>query len=1111
MVESFANRIAVWYSLISLRYRPYLIIYEDRMNSLHTLALSVLAAGTLVISSFAQEPDTSKPDTSKWDITQSLGPSSEISFETSEGTWMNVDVSPDGRRVIFDLLGDLYTIPIEGGAATRLTSGPAFDMQPRFSPDGSVVAFTSDRDGNNNIWVMNTDGSELRQVTKEANRDVNSPTWSPDGQYIFVRKHFVRRRSLGAGEIWMYHMSGEAGLQVTERNGWQKDAGEPAISPDGRYLYYSKDATPGQTFQYNKNPYGLIYAVIRRDLTNGEEKTLVSRPGGSVTPVPSPDGKTLAFIRRVRFKTVLFLRELATGEEWPIFDGLDRDMQEIWAIHGLYPQYSWTPDGEQIVIWGQGKIWRVDTSNGSVTEIPFTARVEQTVHHALRYQQEVAPDEFPVRMLRDVVTSPDGRYVAYSALGHIYVRQLPDGEARRLTRDERLEFDPSFSPDGRWLVYTSWDDAERGRVRVVRIDGRRGREVIGTPGHYIEPSFSPDGNSIVYRSTRGDRIRGRTHGENPGIFIVAADGSSEPQKVRDSGSQPMFDHAGRRIYVIDSQERKVVLLSVDLNGGKEFVHFKSDNATQIVPSPDGKWVAFTERYHAYVAAFPRSGRTVDLGPKVKSYPVARISRDAGMYLHWSGDSRAVHWSLGPEYFTRDLTRTFAFVEGGQEEPDAPEAEGIQIGFSAETDVPTGQVALVGARVVTLGGVMGNAGGVIENGTVVVEANRITAVGPADEVAVPSDAYRVDATGKTIIPGIIDVHAHVGSESNGILAQASWPLMANLAFGVTTSHDPSNRTETVFTNSEMIRAGLKLGPRLFSTGTILYGAETPSKAVVEKYEDAVAHVRRMKAVGAFSVKSYNQRRRDARQMIIKAARELEMMVVPEGGALVYANETMVLDGHTGVEHALPVPVVYRDLAELFGRSKTGYTPTLIVGYGGLWGENYWYEHYNVWENERLLTFTPRDVVDSRSRRRLKAAGEEDYNHMRIARGAKAIADAGGLAQLGAHGQLQGLGAHWELWMFVQGGMTPIEALRVATINGAQYLGLDQDLGSIEEGKLADLVVLTRNPLEDIRNTDSVEMVMVNGRLYDAATLNQIGNHRSQRPVLYWERTRPNVSR
>jgi Tol biopolymer transport system component/imidazolonepropionase-like amidohydrolase len=1063
-------------------------------RALRLFAFSLFAVSPPLPAQQAERPP-------RWDIEQSLGPADTVRFETSEGTWINLDVSPDGRLIVFDLLGDLYTLPITGGRATRITSGAAFDMQPRWSPDGSRIAFISDRDGLNNIWLINPDGSSPRQVSRESSRDVNSPTWSPDGEYIYARKHFVETRSLGAGEVWMYHVTGGGGLQVTDRGAtWQKDAGEPALSPDGTVLYYSKDMTPGITFEYNKDPYAGIYAILRRDLETGEERTVTGGPGGAITPQPSPDGTKLAFIRRVRLNTVLHLRDLATGREWPLWDGLERDMQETWAIHGVYAQYAWTPDGRAIVIWAQGKLWRVDAERGGATEIPFTADVEQTVHTGLRFAQDVHPSVFDVRMLRDVTTSPDGRTVAYSALARVFVKPMPEGAPRRLTRDDRNEFSPSFSPDGRLVVFTTWTDADRGRVRVASLDGRTARDIVTEPGHYIEPSFSPDGRWVVYRAVGADQIRGPTDGEDPGIFVVPADGSAPPRRVTRAGTQPLFDHTGTRIYLRGAEQQRQILYSVDLHGGDRIVHLRSDNATQIVPSPDGRWVAFAERWRAYVAAFPRTGRPVDIGPGTTTYPVRRISRDAGAYLHWSGDSRRVHWTMGPEYFTRDLARTFAFVEGGQEEPDEPEAAGVPIGFRTASDLPTGSVALTGARIVTMAGADG---GVIENGTVLVEGNRITAVGPADEVTVPAAAHRVDLEGRTLIPGLIDVHAHVGGESNGILAQASWPLMANLAFGVTTAHDPSNATETVFTNIELIRAGAKLGPRLFSTGTILYGAETPFKAVVENEEDARMHLRRMKAVGAFSVKSYNQRRRDARQMIIKAAHELEMMVVPEGGSLVYSNMTMVHDGHTGVEHALPIPNVYRDLAQLFGRSTTGYTPTIIVGYGGIWGENYWYERTNVWEHGHLLTFTPQRQVDARSRRVMKAAGDEDYNHIAVARGAKAIHDAGGLVLLGAHGQVQGLGIHWELWMFAQGGMTPVEALRVATLNGAKYLGLDRDLGSLEVGKLADLVVLDANPLDDIRHSERVELVMLNGRLYDAATLNQIGNHPRPRAPLWWE--------
>lgn len=1059
---------------------------------------------TLLVPAGAQQGDK---DAKKWDITAPLGPERPIAFETSEGTWVNVDVSPDGKQVVFDLLGDLYAMPIEGtgtGLATRLTSGAAFDMQPRFSPDGKWVTFASDRDGLTNIWIMKPDGSGARQVSKEKRWYVNSPTWSPDSQFVYARRHFVKERSGGAGEIWMYHVSGGDGVQVTEKNGWQKDAGEPALSPDGRYLYYSKDVTPGQTFEYNKDPYGTIYALIRRDLVTGKERTAVSKAGGAITPRVSPDGKTLAFLRRIGSKTTLMLRSLATGEERALFDRLDRDMQEAWAIHGVYPQYAWTPDGAGVVIWGEGKIWHVDTSSGQGREIPFRARIEQKAYARLVFPHEVAPKQVPVRMLRDVTVAPDGSRVAFSALGQIYLRSLPGGEPKRLTNDATFEFDPAWSPDGTQLVYTTWSDRQAGRIRVSAVAGGASREVVGTPGHYTEASFSPDGKTIVFRAGRGDSRRGDTHAEQPGIYVVRVDGAGDPRLVREAGSDPQFDHTGARIYFRERRGEKFVLASVDLSGGDEQVHFQSDNATQIVPSPDGRWVAFAERYRAFVAAFPRSGRPVDLGPGVSAYPVARISRDAGMYLHWSGNSRAVHWALGPELFTRALDRTFTFLNDKLEKPDEPEVKGTRIGFDVPADEPEGTLAFVGARLITMRDGRQRES-VIENGTIVVTGNRIAAIGPSGSVRVPADATRIDVRGRTIIPGIIDAHAHVGSESEGILAEQSWPLVANLAYGVTTIHDPSNDTETVFANSELARTGRKLSPRMYSTGTILYGAETPFKAVVESEEDALAHLRRIKAVGGISVKSYNQQRRDARQMILKAARELQMMVVPEGGSLQYMDETIIQDGHTGLEHSLPVPRLYKDVIELFGQSKGGYTPTLIVGYGGLSGEYYWYQKDEVWKNERLLTYTPRELVDERARRRTMAA-DDDFNHVNIAKGAKQLLDAGALVQLGAHGQLQGLGAHWELWMLEQGGMTPLEALRCATMNGARYLGFDKDLGSLEVGKLADLVVLDRNPLENIRNSDSVRYVVLNGRVFDAATMNEIGNHPRVRAPFPWQRDR-----
>jgi imidazolonepropionase-like amidohydrolase len=423
--------------------------------------------------------------------------------------------------------------------------------------------------------------------------------------------------------------------------------------------------------------------------------------------------------------------------------------------------------------------------------------------------------------------------------------------------------------------------------------------------------------------------------------------------------------------------------------------------------------------------------------------------------------------------------------------------GLKINLTLPMDKPQGLVAFTNARIITMEGDQ-----VIEKGTVVVEGNIIKSVSP--DFVVPKGAKEIDCTGKTIMPGIIDAHAHSGNFRYGLSPQKQWEYYANLAYGVTTMHDPSANTEMVFANSELIRSGKMVGPRLFSTGTILYGADGDFKAVINSLDDAKSALRRTKAFGAFSVKSYNQPRREQRQQVIAAARELGIQVVPEGGSFFFHNLSQVVDGHTTVEHNIPVVPLYKDVTMLWAATRTHNTPTLIVNYGSVNGEYYWYQNTNVWEKERLLAFTPRAIIDSRSRHRTMIPDEEYQNgHILTSKSLKKLTDAGVKINLGAHGQLQGLGAHWELWMFQQGGMTNLEALRCATINGAVSLGMDEQLGSIKAGKLADLIVLDKNPLEDIRNSEFVKYTMVNGRLYDAATLNEIGNYDRKRTKFYFE--------
>lgn len=1098
------------------------------MAPLLRITVSTLLLGVFATLSAAAE----NVDSPKWDIENAPGPARVQPIDCTSGTWMNLDVSPDGQQIVFDLLGDLYLMPIRGADGTPATGGQfpknltqtvAWEMQPRFSPDGKQIAMTSDRVGQNdkagdNLWIINADGSQPQQVTTETFRLLCNPVWSPDGQYLVGRKHFTSRRSLGAGEFWMYHRDALAtgatgGVQLTKRPNDQKDTNEQVFSPDGRYLYYSQDVTPGDTFQYDKDSHQGIYAIKRLDLVEGTSETLIRGAGGACRPTPSPDGKTLAFVRRVGAKTGLHLFDLRSGEIRLIYDDLERDMQEAWAIHGVYSAFDFTPDGRSIVIWAKGKIRRIDLQTGQAEIIPFHIRDQRKVRAVVRHNVPVGQDQFDVKMLRDVRVSPAGDQVAYQALGYIYLKRLPDGQPRRLTAQQNhFEFAPSFSPDGRYIVYTTWNDRELGTIRIASTDPTASENwiVTDTPGHYTAPAFSPEGTRIVFTRGGGGHLRSPLWSREPGVYITDAR-NGVAKRVTTSGSEPHFAASGDRIFLTRREGGKdsdnVILYSVDLSGNEQRDHYTSDWATEMRVSPDGRSLALIERFHVYVTPFINAPSPIKVSPGGKGLPIAKVSDQAGDFVHFSGDSQSLHWALGPQLTTCDTVAAMqklaqpkadANAEADDKTADPPTTVQHHIGFSHPHAKPTETRALIGGRIVTMG-----AAGVIEDGVVLITGNRITAVGNRNEVEIPDDAIRMDVSGQVILPGFIDTHAHGAQATDGITPQQNWVDYARLAFGVTTIHDPSNDTHSIFAASEMTKAGVINAPRTFSTGKILYGAAGSYRAEIDSLEDAEFHLQRMKAVGAFTVKSYNQPRRDQRQQVLAAARKLNMMVVPEGGSTFMHNMTMIVDGHTGIEHTLPVQTAYDDVMDLWRSTQVGYTPTLNVAYGGLSGERYWYAIDDLWLHTRLQTFIPPHILNPRARRREKAP-LEDYNHIKVAEIARQVIEQGGLVQAGGHGQLPGLCTHWEMWSFVQGGMTPLQALTCGTLNGAKYLGLDQDLGSIEPGKLADLIVLRRgaDPTKTIRDTEKIQTVIANGFVFDANRMNRVGDN-APRGEFFWE--------
>ena len=1061
---------------------------------MNPIKLTTLLLLLIFSNAFSQDKDDKKT----WDVSNPEGNWNfkELKLSTNEGTWMNLDVSPDGKSIVFDLLGDIYKLDINGGKAKVLREGLAFEIQPRFSPDGKSISFTSDAGGGDNIWIMNSDGSDAKQVTKENFRLLNNPIWTTDSNYLIARKHFTSTRSAGAGELWMYHKSGGSGVQLTKKKNDQQDVNEPSLSSDGKYLYYSEDMYPGGYFQYNKDPNSQIYVINRYNMETGEIDRITGGPGGAARPQISKDGKKLAFIKRVRTKTVLYIHDLETGEEWPIYDQLNKDQQEAWAIFGVYTNYNWMPNNEDIIFWSGGKINKININSLKVTDIPFQVDATIKIAEAIEVDTPVAPEKFDVNVIRHAVTSPDGKTLAFNALGYLWTQKLPNGTPKRLTSGSDFEFEPSFSPDGKHIVYVTWNDQNLGGIYKVSVNGGTPTKLNSNKGIFRNPSYSHSGNKIVYKKESGNNEQGRTYAKKSGLYVMNVDGSNA-KFITKEGDLPVFNandtkiiyQKGGLFFGALTKELK----SVDLNGFGEKILVKSKHGNRLVVSPDGNWIAFVHLHKVYMAPMPKAGQTLDITDKTKFVPVTQLSKDAGINLHWSKDSKTIHWTLGNQYFSAKASEDTKLVETG-----------IKINLEAKTDKPQGIIALKGARIITMEG-----DEIIENGTIIVKNNVIKSIGKTSDITIPSNAKVYDVSGKTIMPGIVDVHAHIGGFRYGLTTQKHWQFYANLAYGVTTAHDPSAHSETVFALSELQKNGTLVGPRLYSTGFILYGADGDFKAVINNLDDARSSIRRTKAFGALSVKSYNQPRREQRQQVLQAAREEGIFVVPEGGSNFYHNITMIMDGHTGVEHNIPVAPVYKDVLELWGNSNVGYTPTLIVNYGGVNGEFYWYQNSNVWENEKLLKYTPRGIIDSRSRHRTMIPDEEYTNgHILVSKTAKSLSDAGVKVNLGAHGQLQGLGAHWELWLLQQGGMTNHEALKAATINGANYIGAANDIGSLKKGKLADLIVMDKNPLDDIKNSESIIYTMINGRLYDTDTMNEIGNEPKERSKFYWENSKYN---
>jgi len=1082
-------------------------------RGLSALPPAALALMLVATPALAQEPDEEEDDQENiWQEGLPLEPTRVLEFTTSVGSWMSVDISPDGQVLVFDLLGDLYTMPAAGGTATPLTQGMAVDAQPRFSPDGSKVVFTSDRSGGEGVWIISVDKSDTTQITTGKSTKYDSPEWTPDGDYIVVTR---------GTKLHMYHVDGGSGQQLIEEPGNLRTMGA-AFGDDDRYIWFAERTG---SWQYNTDLPDYQLGVWDRE--TGDRATRTSNVGSGFRPTLSPDGKWLVYGTRHDQQTGLRIRDLESGAERWLAYPVQRDDQESRASMDAYPGMTFTPDSRELIAYYGGGLWRIDVETTQQTAIPFTANVVQHMAPLVDFDYPIEDTPtFVVKQINESVASPSGDRVAFTALDRLYVMDYPGGTPQRLDNADVVQMNPSWSPDGSAITYATWSDVDGGAVWRVDADaGSAPTQLTTAPALYTDPVWAPNNRIVYTRAPMDSYVAGENRGPSEFLWVPAGGGAATFIAATEGRRNVHFVNGDDRIYMYGGSGVR----SLRWDGTDEKVLFDVDGAGEVTMSPTGDRLALAtvgRDVHVVTVPYLRAadGSPPELDPDGDDFPAEKLTDDlGGQNAAWFGGDNRISWEIGNALvvYDRDAAEAFADsveaaeeAEAEEDEPEEdPEAEEdeeeeeedddeytpveTRIQITMNRDIPQGVVALRGARIITM-----NGDEVIENGTIVIRNNRIEAVGAAGSVSIPSGAREIDVSGHTITPGFVDTHAHL--RARGVHRAQNWSYVANLAFGVTTTRDPQTGTTDVLDYEDQVRAGQVLGPRIYSTGPGVFSGENirnldHARDVLSRYSEYF---------DTKTIKQYVAGNREQRQWIIQAAMEQRLMPTTEGSLDAEMGLTEAIDGYSGHEHSWPQFPLHSDVIRFFAYSGIAYTPTILVAYGGPWAENYYYATDDPHSSEKLHHFTPHSEIDAKALRRSDGWFlPEEHVFPLISETVDDLVEAGGRAGVGSHGQLQGLGYHWELWATAAGGMDPHRALRIATLMGADAIGLDQDLGSLEVGKLADLVVLSANPLDDIRNTNTVEYVMMNGRLYDANTLAEIHPTAGPAPTFYWNDTEP----
>ena len=1002
-----------------------------------------------------------------------------LSFETSEGTLISVDVSPNGKTIAFDLLGHIYLMPSNGGNAEAITKGTSWNMFPRFSPDGEKILFTSDRSGSDDLWVQEIKTGEMQNISKMDN-PVHQGTWSISGKHVFGTELNMKVRH----PVYLFNMYGKK--QEIIPAGSRAPVTHFAMHPSNGLVYFAHGDAP----LYRSGDRIKTY-----NMKNGEIEIYIDRPGGAANPTISRDGKFLAYIHRDDRQTALVVRNIETNEEKIVSRKLDYDRMDSGSFYGSYTNMSWHPNNKEIFISYGGGIHAVNVITSKTKKIKFSAKVKRQIKETIRFKVDIPKDNTNTRSHRWSQQTPAG--ILYEALGDLYLKN--GSKIKNLTNSTDHETSPYYDPKSRKVYYATWNDKEMGAVYQVDLSGNKKKRITQKPSQYGSIVVSNDG-AIAYIRGAGSLMNG-VHLERQKDFELVLNTNGKEKVIAQitwSGNRyakrpPTIYFGGdSKIYFSDYVGDVLTLKSISRSGLDEKEIYKFPHATRAIISPNMDWVAFREYHRSFITPFEYIGKPTSVSAEDGLGFTRRVDEKYdGDFMSWSPDGRSLLWTRGKYHYEKSLS---AIIE------QKSKITKNDISFSYDINKPAGTIVFKNVRVLT----MNNDKDILEGVSILVRNNKIISVG--DDVRVPKTAKVFDMEGMTIMPGMFDAHGHYGSPISAlnVIEQNLYGLKANLAYGVTTMYDVYGTTQKDFWVSDMLRKGDIDGPRIFSVGDPIFVTKYRTKMYrpIKTLSDALEHVQFNKDHGATAVKDYSNHNRIARQHLVEASRQLGVNVVSESFSNPQMNLTQLVDGFTGLEHTMGLEPIYEDVIQLLKSTDIGITPTFIVVYNGPSGETYFYQSERLWEDNKLLNFFRKDELIRL--RRPNFYWPDDHYAAQMGVTMKKLYDRGITMQMGAHGNMMGLGAHWEMELFTHGSFSNYDAIEIATINGFKHHGLDHILGSIEPGKLADFVIMRKNPLENIRNTRSIEYVVKNGVVYSGKDASRVFPNPKPSERLYFKR-------